>query len=165
MSLHWFSILTLLALILLANGLPALLRLLFGPARPLDGGRTLADGQPMLGRDKTWRGVTASLVGTALGALALGLPLSLGLKVALGAILGDLIASFGKRRLGRPPGTSVPLLDQLPEALIPALLAKAELALAWSELGLVVLVFVVMDLTLTPLVGRLGGARGWIRRP
>jgi CDP-2,3-bis-(O-geranylgeranyl)-sn-glycerol synthase len=165
MSLHWFSILTLLALILLANGLPALLRLLFGPARPLDGGRTLADGQPLLGMDKTWRGVAASLVGTALGALALGLPLSLGLKVALGATLGDLIASFVKRRLGRTPGASVPLLDQLPEALIPTLLAKAELALAWSDVGLVVLGFVVLDLTLTPLVRRLGGARGWIRRP
>lgn len=164
MSPHWSQILTLLALIFLANGPPALLGLLLGPARPLDGGRTLADGRPLFGSSKTWRGLAAALAGTTLGGLILGLHWGLGLKVALGAMLGDLIASFAKRRLGWPSRASVPLLDQVPEALIPALLAKTELALTWLDLGVLVMAFVLLDLGLTPLGRRLFGARGWIRR-
>ena len=99
---HWSSLLTLLGLILLANGVPALLGLLMGAATALDGGRTLADGRPLLGRSKTWRGLVAALVGTTLGGLALGLHWTLGLKVAAGAMLGDLAASFLKRRLALP---------------------------------------------------------------
>jgi hypothetical protein len=164
MSPHWSPTLSLLALILLANGLPAVLGLLLGPARPLDGGRTLSDGWPLLGPSKTWRGLAAALVGTAFGGLALGLHWTLVLKVAVGAMLGDLIASFAKRRLGRPPSASVPVLDQVPEALIPALLSKAELALSWLDIGVLILAFVLLDLILTHLGRRFFGARGWIRR-
>jgi CDP-2,3-bis-(O-geranylgeranyl)-sn-glycerol synthase len=155
MSLQWSSLLSLLGLILLANGLPALLGLLMGAAKALDAGRTLADGRPLLGPSKTWRGLVAALVGTTLGGLALGLHWTLGLGVAVGAMVGDLVASFIKRRLGYPASASVPLLDQIPEALLPALLVKAELALAWSEVALVTLAFVVADLGLTPLGRRL----------
>jgi CDP-2,3-bis-(O-geranylgeranyl)-sn-glycerol synthase len=126
-----------------------------GAAKALDGGRTLADGRSLLGPSKTWRGLVAALVGTTLGGSALGLPWTLGLKVAVGAMLGDLAASFIKRRLGYPASASVPLLDQIPEALLPALLVKAELALAWSDVVLVTLAFVVADLGLTPLGRRL----------
>jgi len=155
MSLQWSSLLSLLGLILLANGLPALLGLLMGAAKALDADRTLADGRPLLGPSKTWRGLVAALVGTTLGGLALGLHWTLGLGVAVGAMVGDLAASFIKRRLGYPASASVPLLDQIPEALLPALLVKAELALAWSDVALVTLAFVVADLGLTPLGRRL----------
>jgi hypothetical protein len=161
---HWSSLLTLLGLILLANGLPALLGLLLGPATALDGGRTLADGRPFLGRSKTWRGLAAALVGTTFGGLALGLPWTLGLKVAAGAMVGDLAASFVKRRLRYPASAPVPLMDQIPEALLPALLVKAELALAWPDVALVTLAFVVADLGLTPLGRRLFRSRGGIDR-
>jgi hypothetical protein len=164
MALQWTSILSLLVLILLANGLPALLGFLLGPARPIDGGRTLADGRPWLGRAKTWRGLGAACVGACLGGLALGLPWSLGLQVAVGAMAGDLLASFAKRRLGRPASGSLPLVDQVPEALIPALLAKGELALTWSDVGVLTLTFVVLDLLLTDLGRRLFGTGGWLRR-
>lgn len=164
MSPQWSAISALLALILLANGLPALLGLLLGPARPIDGGRTLADGLPLLGSSKTWRGLVASLIGTSLGGLVLGLHWAIGLKVAMGAMLGDLMASFAKRRLGRPASAALPLLDQVPEVLIPALLTKGELALAWSDVGILLLAFVLLDLILTDLGRRLFGARGWIRR-
>ncbi len=159
MPADWSLPLILLALILLANALPALLDLVLGPARPLDLGLTLGDGRPLLGPHKTWRGLVACLLGGALGALALGLTWGLGLLVGLGAALGDLLASFAKRRLGLTSGTSVPLLDQIPEALIPALLAKAELGLGWVDLALVVGAFVILDLVLTPLGRRLRGVR------
>jgi len=164
MSPQWFTILTLLGLILLANGLPALLGLLLGPARPIDGGRTLADGLPLLGPSKTWRGLVVSLVGTPFVGLVLGLHWAIGLEVAMSAMLGDMMASFAKRRLGHPASTSLPLLDQVPEVLIPALLTKGHLGLTWSDVGILLLAFVVLDLILTDLGRRLFGPRGWIRR-
>jgi len=164
MTLHCSSVFSLLVLVLLANGLPALLGFLLGPASAIDGGRTLWDGRPWFGRAKTWRGLAAACVGTGLGGLALGLDWGLGLLVAGGAMLGDLAASFAKRRLGRPPSASLPLLDQVPEVLIPALLTKGELGLTWPDLGVVVLVFVLLDLLLTDLGRRLFGTGGWLRR-
>lgn len=155
MSLHWPAILSLLALILLANGLPAAIRLVFGPARPLDGGWTLADGRSLLGPSKTWRGLVLALLGTAFGAIVLGLPAGLGLTVGVGAMVGDLATSFLKRRLGLAPSASLPVLDQVPEALLPGLLVKAELALGWVDLGVSVLAFCALDLVLTDLGRRL----------
>jgi hypothetical protein len=158
-SPHWSSILTLLALTLLANGLPALLGFLLGPSRPLDRGRTLADGQRLLGASKTWRGLVAALIGTGFGGVVLGIPWVLGLLIGLGAVLGDLVTSFVKRRLRLAPSSTVPVLDQVPEALVPALLAKAELNLSWPDVVIVVLIFCILGLVLTPLGRRLFGPR------
>ncbi len=156
---HWFLILATLALILLANGLPALLGLLLGPGRPLDGGRVLRDGRPLFGSTKTVRGVLAALVATPLAAMVLGLPWQIGLLVALGAMLGDLLASFTKRRLGLASSTTVPLLDTVPESLIPVLLVMQHLALDWLDLALLILAFALLDLALTPLGHRLFARR------
>jgi CDP-2,3-bis-(O-geranylgeranyl)-sn-glycerol synthase len=118
-----------------------------------------------LGTSKTWRGVAVSLAVTPLAALALGLDWHLGFGVALGAMAGDLLASFAKRRLGLPSSASVPVLDQVPESLIPGLVASGTLGLGWLDLGLVVGAFTVLDLALTPLSGWLdAGRRGRARR-
>ena len=58
----------------------------------------------------------------------------------------------------------MPLLDQIPEALLPALLVKAELALGWSDVAVVTLAFVVADLGLTPLGRRFFRSRGGMDR-
>jgi CDP-2,3-bis-(O-geranylgeranyl)-sn-glycerol synthase len=79
-------------------------------------------------------------------------------------MLGDLGASFVKRRLGRPSSASVPLLDQVPESLLPGVLTRTELGLDWGDLGVTVLVFVLLDLLLTPLGRRLLGRGGPLRR-
>jgi len=76
-------------------------------------------------------------------------------------MLGDLLASFIKRRIGLASSTSVPLLDQLPESLIPAVLARDGLQLAWPDVAVLVASFTVLDLVLTPL-GK-GLARLWRR--
>jgi CDP-2,3-bis-(O-geranylgeranyl)-sn-glycerol synthase len=159
-SPHWTPILHLLLLIFVANGAPAFLALLFGRDRagPLDGGRVLGDGRPLFGGSKTWRGLAAALLLTPLAAWLLGLGWGLGFTVALGAMAGDLLASFLKRRLGLAPSAAAPLLDQVPESLIPALLVGATMGLDWPDLGLVVGTFAVLDLILTPLGKRLGGA-------
>lgn len=96
-----------------ANAAP----LLFGGGPTLDGGRTLSDGQPIFGSHKTIRGVFAGIIaGTIVGLgeslvdsrLMIG-----GFMIALGAVLGDLLGAFIKRRLRVEPGRAFPILDQL----------------------------------------------------
>lgn len=157
---HWFLIVSTLGLILLANVLPALLGVLLGPGRPLDAGLRLGDGRPLFGRTKSLRGLLASLLATPAAAAALGLPWQVGLLVALGAMTGDLAASFTKRRLGYPSSTTVPLLDTVPESLIPILLVMERLGLTWLDLGLLTLAFGVLHLVLSPLGRRLFARQG-----
>ena len=87
----------LLLLVLIANGAPVIARYLFGRRwdRALDGGRRFVDGRPWLGPSKTIRGITAALLCTSAVAVVIGLPASIGLQVALGAMLGDLLSNLG----------------------------------------------------------------------
>lgn len=149
--------LELLILVVWANAAPVLAQLILGHRWrcPLDGGRLLWDGRPLLGRSKTWRGVGAALLTTPLVAAVLGLSWVLGLAVAVGAMVGDILASFTKRRMGRPPSDSVVLLDQIPEALLPALMVHGAMALSLLQVVLVVIAFMLIDLALTPAAMRL----------
>ena len=119
---------------------------LAGGGRPIDGGRTLG-GRRLLGDGKTWRGTAVgTLVGVALAvalnalqptvAAALGgdlptFPLRAAVGLALGAMLGDIGASFLKRRLGRRRGAAVPGLDQL-DFVVGALALAVVLAPGWT---------------------------------
>jgi CDP-2,3-bis-(O-geranylgeranyl)-sn-glycerol synthase len=156
-----------LALVVWANGVPVLLRLLLGHrfTHPLDGGRLFRDGRPWLGASKTWRGLGAALLTTPLLGVLLGLPWLLGLIAALGAMSGDLLASFIKRRLGLQPSESVLVLDEIPEALIPAILLMGSFELSALQVVIVVIAFALIDLLLTPFAARLrriiNGIRGW----
>lgn len=142
---------------MVANGAPILARRLLGRRLgwPLDGGLVLADGQRLLGKSKTLRGVVSALLLTPLAALALGETAWLGALIAAGAMAGDSLSSFLKRRLGRAPSSQALGLDQIPEALLPLLLVRG-----WRELdgltliGLVV-AFLVLELLLSKLLYRL----------
>lgn len=157
---HCSAILVPLALVLVANAAPPAAAMLLGRwGRPIDGGRTWRDGRPILGHSKTWRGVAVSLAVTSLAAPMLGWDWHLGLGVAVGAMVGDLLASFAKRRLGLGSGASLPLVDQVPEALIPTLWVADGFGLGWWEIAWIVLAFTALDLVLTPL-RTLSGKRG-----
>lgn len=92
----------------LANAAPVLC----GGGKPIDGGRTWRDGRPLLGSHKTVRGTLSGIaVGTAVGLIQLA-PLR-GLLLSIGAVSGDIIVSFVKRRLGMKPGDPFPVADQL----------------------------------------------------
>jgi CDP-2,3-bis-(O-geranylgeranyl)-sn-glycerol synthase len=71
------------------------------------------------------------------------------------SMLGDLISSFLKRRLGLPPSGQAPGLDQIPESLFPLLAVRNLMNLGWSEIVLVVLAFVLLDSLISPLLYRL----------
>lgn len=123
--------------------------------RPIDGGIRLADGHPLLGVSKTWRGLVAAAVLTTIVAIMIGWPWSLGLLVAVTAMLGDLLASFCKRRLGRPSSSSVIGLDQIPESLLPALALAPAFDLGWFDVLAVSLAFLVGERLVSPLLYRL----------
>lgn len=96
-----------------ANAAP----LLLGGGPPLDGGRNFVDGRPILGSHKTVRGFFAGIfAGTIVGLVESPLDTRLllgGFMIALGAVLGDLLGAFAKRRLNIAPGRPVIILDQL----------------------------------------------------
>jgi CDP-2,3-bis-(O-geranylgeranyl)-sn-glycerol synthase len=102
---------------------------LVGGGPPIDGGRTMG-GRRLLGDGKTWLGTAG---GIAAGALLATLqnavaprilstmpvgslpqfPLAVAVALPAGAMLGDIAASFLKRRSGRERGAAFPGLDQL----------------------------------------------------
>ncbi len=99
---------------------------LFAGKTPIDFGGTFVDGKRIFGPGKTWRGlIGGTIVGIVVGLLLqfielsthLGLPsfdpLLVVVTLSLGAMLGDLIKSFFKRRLGLSRGRPLPLADQL----------------------------------------------------
>lgn len=143
-----------LVLLLVANGAPILGKKIFGATfrHRLDGGVRWRDGRPLFGPSKTIRGVVLSLAATSLAAAVVGFDWNDGALIAALAMLGDLISSFLKRRLDRPPSSMALGLDQIPESLLPALALKSRLALtAWDITG-VVFAFILLELLLSRLL-------------
>lgn len=137
-----------LLLLLAANGGPWLVARVLGDrfGAPVDMGLTLADGRRFLGPHKTWRGLVAGVLCTAATASLTGLSWVTGASFAALSLLGDLLSSACKRRLGHAPGTGVPFIDQLPETLLPLALLAMPLGLTLVGAVSVVLVFVLLNM-------------------
>jgi len=148
-----------LLLLVIANGTPFVLHLLGGTFldRPLDGGCRYRDARPLLGPSKTWRGMLGAVIATTLIAPLTGLTPLHGMLFGLLAMLGDLLSSFTKRRLNVPVSHSAPLLDQLPEALLPLLVLHPVFSATAPELVTVIVVFIVIDIAVS-------GFRDWWHR-
>lgn len=103
---------------MICNAVPVLTRV-FKYRHPIDGGRVLGDGRRVLGDGKTWEGFIAGL----LAGLFTGVVYTLmsgntswimyTLIMGLGALLGDLINAFIKRRIGLKQGSPFPPFDQI----------------------------------------------------
>ena len=111
---------------------------LWGRGTPMDFGRTLRDGERLLGDGKTWRGLIGGTLSGALLGLLLFLPFAFldpssswsfgqpasdagaaavlafvaSAVLAFGALLGDVVGAFLKRRMHKPRGAKAPGLDQ-----------------------------------------------------
>ena len=108
-----------------ANAVPVLL----GGGQAIDDGKVLSDGKPIFGSHKTVRGFLAGvMIGTAVGTVqtafldyriipdftpAFSFTIILSLMLSIGALTGDLVHSFIKRRIGIREGGSLPVADQL----------------------------------------------------
>ena len=136
--------------LVVANGTPALLGLLLGSRWqcPVDGHLRLWDGNPLFGPSKTAHGLLSALLVTGLVAPLFQLSVATG--VAFATISPS--ASFIKRRLGHPSGKSVPLLDQLPETVLPLWGLQTVLGAGWLDMIAAVIVFLIIDLLLSSLL-------------
>ena len=117
-----------------ANATPVL----GGGGRPIDGGRYLRDGRRLFGKGKTVRGFVVGLVFGTLTGLAqffaapylrpllavfvtitpemdyvLSMQIPVAALMSFGALIGDLVGSFIKRRVGVESGDPSPAMDQL----------------------------------------------------
>ena len=152
MQLH--LILKFVLLLAIANGTPVIAEKLLGRflSYPLDAGKTFIDGRPLLGSSKTIRGIVVAVLATSACAPVLGIAWTTGLLVGVAAMAGDLISSFIKRRMGRPPSSRALGLDQIPESLLPALACKGLLALTAADVIAIVALFSVGELILSRLL-------------
>jgi hypothetical protein len=137
----------LILLLVIANATPLFVGVLAGSRldTPLDGNRRFVDGRPLFGPAKTFRGVGSSVAATTIVAPLFGLTFLQGAAFGLLAMLGDLLSSFTKRRLGIAASRSAPLLDQLPETLLPLLLLQPAMGFSTREMLVAALVFGIID--------------------
>jgi len=144
------------ALLLVANGAPIIAKNMLKNHcnRPIDMGQSLADGHPLFGYSKTWRGLMASVSAALAAALMLGLSARTGVLFGLAAMAGDLLASFIKRRLGYVESSRTRGLDVIPESLLPALALQSPLGLGWLDIAAVVAVFFLIEVSLSPVLYR-----------
>ena len=130
--------------VMLPAYIPNNVAVLAGGGRPIDNGRTLEDGKRLLGDGKTWRGTAFGTVAGVAVALALNqlhpfvsgvvaadpFPIAAAVSLAFGAMLGDILASFLKRRTGRERGAAFPGIDQL-DFVVVSLVLTAIVATGW----------------------------------
>lgn len=97
--------------------------LLFGGGKRLDFGKNLSDNKPLFGKSKTIKGTFSGIFAGIFTGLFLMVVFQetnyfnnyflLATLLSIGAILGDIVASFFKRRLGFEEGREFLFLDQL----------------------------------------------------
>ena len=152
------ALLHLLLLIMVANGVPVVMRYLLGRRLdyPLDMGKKFIDGKRILGPAKTWRGLFFSILFTTLAAIFLGVDAIIGATIAFYAMLGDLFSSFIKRRFGMRSSSMAPLLDQVPESFIPAYFMMSTFALGSKDIVFLVVAFIILELLLSKILYKLG---------
>jgi len=155
--MHLLLTAQLLTLLGVANGTPILVDKILGKylASPVDGGLAFVDGRPLLGASKTLRGLAFSVVATSAVAPLIGLPWRIGTLVGVMAMVGDLLSSFLKRRIGIPPSGRALGLDQIPESLLPLLACMLFLPLTALDVLLATLIFFAGALLLSRLMFKL----------
>jgi len=142
-----------------ANMLPPFFRKLpFG--YPIDGGRKW-NGYPLLGKNKTWRGlIVGTLGGGVVGWLlqSLGLPFIWwwGLVLGFAALFGDAAKSLIKRQVGIKPGGRWVPFDQLDFLIVAWLVSFLFVRFSW----LTTLLAFTIVFAGTVLVQIAGGATG-----
>jgi CDP-2,3-bis-(O-geranylgeranyl)-sn-glycerol synthase len=143
-----------------------------GGGIPIDLGRRFSDGRRILGDGKTYRGfIVGTVAGVATGvvqiAIQQGFP-SLPVPthtffsiflLAVGALTGDAVKSFFKRRAGKEQGTKWPIADQY-DLVAGALLFLAVFDLPWF-LAEITPLRIVIILILTPILHRLVNIVGY----
>ena len=118
--------------------------MLFGGGLPIDFRKNFFDKRRILGNNKTIRGLIAGVLGGFLMGLfsswwltqiiQVDFPIHIanGFFQGLGAIIGDSVGSFIKRRINIPPGGSLPLMDQAGYMVFGLLLGMIGAPFPWT---------------------------------
>jgi CDP-2,3-bis-(O-geranylgeranyl)-sn-glycerol synthase len=161
--------------IMLPAYIPNPVAALCGGGTPVDLGKTWSDGRRVFGDGKTYRGLIAGiLAGIGSGLILIwlsdtylltSLPKHTVLSVVLlacGALLGDLVKSFFKRRFGRERGAKWPVADQY-DLVAGAFLLLLVFDLSWLTATITIPVLLVI-LILTPVLHRAVNIIGYLFR-
>jgi CDP-2,3-bis-(O-geranylgeranyl)-sn-glycerol synthase len=144
---------------MIANGTPVAAALLFKiknwSSPPLDRNLRLPDGQPLFGPSKTACGIILTIAATALLAPLFKFSFMTGALVGFWAMIGDLLSSFIKRRLGLESSSNAPGLDHIPETLFPLWFLRSRMDIQWLDMAVIILAFILLDLLLSHLLYRL----------
>jgi CDP-2,3-bis-(O-geranylgeranyl)-sn-glycerol synthase len=143
-----------------------------GGGIPIDFGRNSYDGRRIFGDGKTYRGLVIGILAGIITGLILmwlvkqfpraGLPEHTLLSVSLlasGALLGDLVKSFFKRRLNKERGTKWPVADQY-DLVAGAFLLLLMFDPAWLFATVTLPVFLII-LVITPVLHRATNILGY----
>ncbi|MFX0106951.1 MAG: CDP-2,3-bis-(O-geranylgeranyl)-sn-glycerol synthase [Candidatus Hodarchaeota archaeon] len=166
----------------IANATPVI----FGGGKPIDGGRVLSDGRRLLGDGKTIRGFFAGVLwGTLTGVIQflsapyilpvmsqyvvvtpemekiLFMTIPLAVLLSFGALFGDIVGSFLKRRVDLRSGGPSPVLDQLGFIIMALIFAYPLLQPSYPY----VLVLVFMTLGIHWFSNALGYLLGFKKNP
>lgn len=163
--MNWLATLAVAVWAMLPAYVPNNAAVLVGGGTPIDGGRTWG-GRRVLGDGKTWRGTAAGIgaglalavvlnavepsFSTGLGVVLPTFSLAAAIALPTGAMLGDILASFLKRRTGRKRGAAFPGVDQL-DFVVGALALTWLVDPTWFAATFTVSVILVV-LVLTPVL-------------
>lgn len=143
--------------------------LLFGGGMPVDFGKSDSKGVRWIGDGVTWRGmVGGTIIGIITGIIQglvapyllsnfgqyITVPIVsnvpegilIGFLLGFGALLGDAIGSFLKRRLGIGRGKPAPLLDQLDFLIVALILVSLVVNLSWQVIIIAIVLTLVIHL-------------------
>ncbi|MDO5859502.1 CDP-2,3-bis-(O-geranylgeranyl)-sn-glycerol synthase [Methanobrevibacter sp.] len=143
--------------------------LLFGGGTPVDFGKSDSSGNRWIGDGVTWRGLIAgTVIGTLTGAVQgyfapqiiqtfgpyiitpmasdLYSGILIGFLLGFGALLGDALGSFLKRRLGIGRGKPAPILDQLDFLIVALILVSFIVKLDFTFIIIAVVLTLVIHL-------------------
>ncbi len=159
--------------VMLPAYLPNPVAALCGGGTPIDLGHNYSDGRRVFGDGKTWRGLACGIgAGILIGLLQVAaagsygwvflphLTLSAIILLATGALLGDLVKSFFKRRYGKERGAKWPVADQY-DLVAGAFLLLLLFDHEWLFATVTLPVFLII-LILTPLLHRAMNILGYL---
>jgi CDP-2,3-bis-(O-geranylgeranyl)-sn-glycerol synthase len=163
--------------------------LAFGGGTPVDLKKNFRDGRRLLGDGVTWRGtIIGILIGTGIAVLqgivfmyygdiftmipgwvtiegiipgSPGEWILLGLALSGGALIGDAVGSFIKRRIKIGRGKPAPLLDQLDFAVVALLLASLVVTIPLEIIVLILIFTIILHVAANTIAYLLGLKDVW----
>ncbi len=135
----------------IANGTPVVVAKLLSSRNiirhPIDFGKIFIDGRRVLGDSKSWEGLLSGIIAGLITSLLQyfiedsSIVIVRGFILSIGAMAGDIIGAFIKRRIGLKPGEPLPIVDQLMFIVIALSLA---ISLNLIKITLVQFIFVLL---------------------